>query len=184
MSSRAGPRAAGTDGSDFEHRERVASHYRISAQYKSRMKYFIYITIVLCLTVVAKAALIQLKLIKIKKSDKSVLLLPWEMFWLCSIIPSILGLMSLPRSRTTYLMLYSVGIAVFGIGGIMCGAIHNYPDAYQYFHTKKTSQTLFGLPVSGIMFMVFGICMTVYSFSLFMTNKLLAAWRSKGQKRE
>lgn len=29
MASRAGPRAAGTDGSDFKHREKVASHYQM-----------------------------------------------------------------------------------------------------------------------------------------------------------
>ncbi|NP_001230668.1 protein jagunal homolog 1 isoform 3 [Mus musculus] len=29
MASRAGPRAAGTDGSDFQHRERVAMHYQM-----------------------------------------------------------------------------------------------------------------------------------------------------------
>lgn len=29
MASRGGPRAAGTDGSDFQHRERVASHYQM-----------------------------------------------------------------------------------------------------------------------------------------------------------
>ena len=29
MASRAGPRAMGTDGSDFQHRERVASHYQM-----------------------------------------------------------------------------------------------------------------------------------------------------------
>ena len=28
MSSKGGPRAAGSDGSDFLHRERVASHYK------------------------------------------------------------------------------------------------------------------------------------------------------------
>lgn len=29
MASREGPRAAGTDGSDFQHRERVALHYQM-----------------------------------------------------------------------------------------------------------------------------------------------------------
>uniref|UniRef100_A0A8C2DY39 Protein jagunal homolog 1 n=1 Tax=Cyprinus carpio TaxID=7962 RepID=A0A8C2DY39_CYPCA len=29
MASRSGPRATGTDGSDFQHRERVASHYQM-----------------------------------------------------------------------------------------------------------------------------------------------------------
>ena len=29
MASREGPRATGTDGSDFKHRERVAAHYQM-----------------------------------------------------------------------------------------------------------------------------------------------------------
>uniref|UniRef100_A0A8C6BFA2 Protein jagunal homolog 1 n=1 Tax=Monodon monoceros TaxID=40151 RepID=A0A8C6BFA2_MONMO len=33
MASRAGPRAAGTDGSDFQHRERVATHYQMRLPY-------------------------------------------------------------------------------------------------------------------------------------------------------
>ncbi|CAJ0561470.1 unnamed protein product, partial [Mesorhabditis spiculigera] len=35
MSSKGGARAEGTDGTDFQHRQRVAAHYQISAQYKN-----------------------------------------------------------------------------------------------------------------------------------------------------
>ena len=38
MASRAGPRAAGSDGSDFQHRERVADHYKMSAEIKVKIK--------------------------------------------------------------------------------------------------------------------------------------------------
>jgi len=38
MASRDGPRAVGTDGSDFSHRQRVASHYRESVQWKAKLK--------------------------------------------------------------------------------------------------------------------------------------------------
>ena len=41
MASRAGPRATGTDGSDFTHRERVASHYKESVLWKAKLKYSI-----------------------------------------------------------------------------------------------------------------------------------------------
>ena len=37
MAGRGGPRAAGTDGSDFTHREKVASHYQTSVTLKSRL---------------------------------------------------------------------------------------------------------------------------------------------------
>lgn len=54
MAGRDGPRAAGTDGSDFTHREKVASHYQTSAVLKSRLKYILFaqsLLAVLCLAV-------------------------------------------------------------------------------------------------------------------------------------
>ena len=47
MASRDGPRAAGTDGSDFTHRQRVASHYKESVQWKGKMKACLYFHLVL-----------------------------------------------------------------------------------------------------------------------------------------
>eukprot|EP00731_Ephydatia_muelleri_P014982 Em0008g702a len=38
MAARIGPRAQGTDGSDFSHRERVAERYQRSAELKPKMK--------------------------------------------------------------------------------------------------------------------------------------------------
>ena len=38
MASRDGPRASGTDGSDFSHRQRVASHYKESVLWKGKLK--------------------------------------------------------------------------------------------------------------------------------------------------
>lgn len=47
MASRAGPRAAGTDGSDFQHRERVAMHYQMSVTLKYEIKKLIYVHLVM-----------------------------------------------------------------------------------------------------------------------------------------
>lgn len=41
MASRGGPRATGTDGSDFTHRERVAAHYKESVKWKVKLRYAI-----------------------------------------------------------------------------------------------------------------------------------------------
>lgn len=38
MASAIGPRAKGSDGSDYSHRERVASHYQKSAELKPKLK--------------------------------------------------------------------------------------------------------------------------------------------------
>ena len=41
MASRFGQRASGSDGSDYAHREKVASHYKQSVQWKKNLKYLL-----------------------------------------------------------------------------------------------------------------------------------------------
>lgn len=48
MASRSGPRAEGTDGSDYKHRETVADHYTKSAELKTSVKKCIIPHLVLC----------------------------------------------------------------------------------------------------------------------------------------
>ena len=53
MSLPGSQRIVGTDGSDFQHRERIATHYRISAETKTRLRLLIYlhfISIEVCVT--------------------------------------------------------------------------------------------------------------------------------------
>ncbi|XP_004835362.1 interleukin-17 receptor E isoform X2 [Heterocephalus glaber] len=63
MASRAGPRAAGTDGSDFQHRERVAMHYQMSVTLKYEIKKLIYVHLVIWLLLVAKMSIGHLRLL-------------------------------------------------------------------------------------------------------------------------
>lgn len=51
MASRGGPRADGTDGSDFTHRQRIVSHYKESVKLKAKLKYCIglHLMLVLCM---------------------------------------------------------------------------------------------------------------------------------------
>lgn len=49
MAAREGPRAAGTDGSDYSHREKVATHYQTSVVHKTRLKYLLCVQSVLAI---------------------------------------------------------------------------------------------------------------------------------------
>ena len=54
MASSAGPRARGTDGSDFSKREGVAGHYKKSAEFKKKLKRILLFQIIcalMCLSV-------------------------------------------------------------------------------------------------------------------------------------
>uniref|UniRef100_A0A8C1PVW8 Jagunal homolog 1b n=1 Tax=Cyprinus carpio TaxID=7962 RepID=A0A8C1PVW8_CYPCA len=66
MASRSGPRATGTDGSDFQHRERVASHYQMSVALKSEIKKLNIAHAVVWLLVAAQVVVSQLNLVSHK----------------------------------------------------------------------------------------------------------------------
>lgn len=54
MASSVGPRAKGSDGSDFSHREQVANHYKTSAELKPKLKRILQLQILgalMCLAV-------------------------------------------------------------------------------------------------------------------------------------
>lgn len=54
MASSVGPRAKGSDGTDFAHRERVADHYKKSAELKPKLKRIMQLQVInaiLCLAV-------------------------------------------------------------------------------------------------------------------------------------
>ncbi|NXY39476.1 JAGN1 protein, partial [Pomatorhinus ruficollis] len=99
MASRGGPRAAGTDGSDFQHRERVASHYQMSVTLKSEIKKLIYTHVVLWLLLLAQMVVGHLKLLP---HDQVAMPYQWEYPYLLSILPSLLGLLSFPRNNISY----------------------------------------------------------------------------------
>nr|KAF6474562.1 jagunal-like protein 1 [Rousettus aegyptiacus] len=86
MASRAGPRAAGTDGSDFQHRERVAMHYQMSVTLKYEIKKLIYVHLVLWLLLVAKMTVGHLRLLS---HDQVAMPYQWEYPYLLSIVPSL-----------------------------------------------------------------------------------------------
>jgi hypothetical protein len=54
MASSVGPRAQGSDGSDYSHRERVASHYKKSAELKPKLRRVLQLQVlsaIMCLAV-------------------------------------------------------------------------------------------------------------------------------------
>ena len=57
MASRAGKRAEGSDGSDFAHRERVATHYGRSAQLKKNLQKVLYVQLLSFLLVLVTLAM-------------------------------------------------------------------------------------------------------------------------------
>ncbi|XP_031572843.1 protein jagunal homolog 1-like isoform X2 [Actinia tenebrosa] len=115
MSSRGGPRAAGTDGSDFTHRERVASHYRESVRHKLKVKVCLWIHLFFVTCVVSWYGLAVLRLVKAAPQ-------PWMLVWCISAFAALAGLTAIPKNKGTMMYVFAFGNLVTGIGPLMYGA--------------------------------------------------------------
>nr|BAB32013.1 unnamed protein product [Mus musculus] len=126
MASRASPRAAGTDGSDFQHRERVAMHYQMSVTLKYEIKKLIYVHLVIWLLLVAKMSVGHLRLLS---HDQVAMPYQWEYPYLLSIVPSVLGLLYFPRNNISYLVLSMISMGLFSIDPLIYGSMEMFPAA-------------------------------------------------------
>ena len=121
MAGREGPRARGTDGSDFQHREKVASHYQSSVSLKSRLR----------LVLLAQALLAALCL------GVGLLLRYDYPFLLCFagyVVGIPLAYFSLKKNNANFINTYGTACSMLGVFPMafilyLClwtGAIHNY----------------------------------------------------------
>ena len=102
MSSSVGPRAKGTDGSDYRHRERVATHYKKSAELKAKLKRIFLLQILCALTCFAVGL--------VTRYDYSCLLS--FSGYLCG-LP--LGYLALKSNRISYINLYGCCCSILGV---------------------------------------------------------------------
>jgi len=185
MASREGPRAEGSDGTDFQHRERVASHYETSAAYKLRLRYVIYLHLLLVALMMLRLGpgfflLLNMQL----PSCLHELELPpaqmWEFIWLMTGIASLFGLIALPQNRAFLVQQYLIGTVVFGLGPIFYGILSLSGDLLEYWDSRETRMTFFGFPAVLLWNMFLVIALQVHAFGLWFAWTLMGAWKSRG----
>ncbi|EDO32175.1 predicted protein [Nematostella vectensis] len=174
MASRGGPRASGTDGSDFSHRERVASHYRESVRQKAKMKFCILIHMFFGVCVVGWMGLAISRAVKIAPD-------PWILLWLISVFPAIAGLSGLPKNQTKMMHVYSIGTMVTGIAPLMYGATFGIMQVMENFkrgHAPGTDDwRVLPMKMAMVAFVI-----QAHAVSIYYSNKLISAWNTKGEK--
>jgi len=185
MASREGPRPEGSDGTDFQHRERVASHYETSAAYKLRMRYVIYLHLLLVVLMVFRltAGLCLVFNVQPPRVVQELEMPPaqmWEFVWLMSAIPSFFGLVALRRNRAFLVQQYLIGTVVFGLGPVFCGIVSMLGDLLEYWDTRETKATFFGFPAVLLWNMFLVIALQVHVFGLWFAWTLMGAWKSRG----
>lgn len=181
MTTSGSQRIAGTDGSDFQYRERVAVHYGDIAETKPHLRLLIYAHILLALPVITQLLAYHLPFISTMTIPKPHL---WQYIWLISIIPSLCGLISMNRNQVTLMKLFFGGTITFGLGTIMTTIIFNLDDLLAYRRMKinqqlstNESQTFFGYPLLILWYIFLFITVQIHIYSLYLSNVLLKSWQ-------
>ncbi|XP_053324820.1 protein jagunal homolog 1 [Spea bombifrons] len=181
MASRAGPRASGTDGSDFQHRERVAGHYQMSVSLKSEIKKLIYAHLLIWLLVAAQIGVAHLKLVP---HDLVAMPYQWEYPYLLSIVPSLFGLFSFPRNNISYLVISMISAGLFSIAPLIYGSMEMFPVAQQLYRHGKAYRFIFGFSAVSVLYLVMVIAIQVHSWQIYYSKKLLDSWFTSTQEKK
>ncbi|KAM9296103.1 protein jagunal homolog 1 [Gastrophryne carolinensis] len=181
MASRAGPRATGTDGSDFQHRERVANHYQMSVSLKSEIKKLIYAHIVIWVLLAAQIGVSYLKLV-----SHNLVAMPyqWEYPYMLSIVPSLFGLFSFPRNNISYLVISMISTGLFSIAPLIYGSMEMFPIAQQVYRHGKVYRYIFGFSAVSVLYLVMVISVQVHGWQIYYSKKLLDSWFTSTQEKK
>ena len=171
----------GTDGSDFQHRETIASHYRVSAETKSRLRILIYLHFLLASLVVFQVTAYHIPgLTKLDVPRPHM----WHYLWLITIIPSICGLLAINKNNIFLIKVFFRGTVIFGLGTTMTTIIFNLSDLFTFQNLKSKKklddvepQTFLGFPLLVLWYIFLIIMVQIHAFSLYMANMLLHCWQ-------
>lgn len=181
MASRAGPRATGTDGSDFEHRERVASHYQMSVALKSEIRKLNIVHVLLWTLMAAQAVVSQLGLVSHRMVAAPY---QWEYPYLLSIVPTAFSFMALPRNNISYLVVSMISAGLFCVAPLLYGGMEMFPVAQQLYRHGKAYRFIFGFSAVSVMYLVIVIAVQVHGWQIYYSKKLLDQWFTSTQDKK
>ena len=107
---------------------------------------------------------------------------PWEMAWLLSALPAIIGLTSLPKNNVTEAYMYAFGTIIAGIGPLAFGASNLAYEALTNINQGRVPATQHWRQLPMKMALV-GFVIQVHGISIYFANKLIGAWCAKGEKK-
>ncbi|XP_019557236.1 protein jagunal isoform X1 [Aedes albopictus] len=197
MASRGGPMVIGTDGADFEHRQRVAAHYQISALNKARLKYCIFFHYLLFFVMLVKLSADILDRLDIFILEIEELQIPqplwWEYFWCLSVFLSYFGLTAARRNRINDMKKYMVGISTVAFVPLLYCLIYYLNDVSEYISLEKGTELedtdifvwqVIGYPYGLLWYGFVLLALQVHFFSLYFAWNLIKAWRARGTLRK
>lgn len=179
-----GARPTGTDGTDFTHREKVASRYETSAQTKTYIRFAIYMHFMLSVVIVLQVIshyfkqYLPLFLTEIFPQPQY-----WQYIWLVSVLCSAIGYLSLNRNILSYLNVYYYGTLGFGLAPVLFTILFNATDLWQYVQTRETKNLFNGFPIIVLSYIFLFVAIQIHLFGIYFARILLRTWKgSKKQK--
>lgn len=106
----------------------------------------------------------------------------WQVVWLLSALPTIVGFLSLPKNNTKQLYVYAFGTLLIGVGPLVFGACVIVQEIFYNVSqgrapaTQEWQNAPMKMALSAFLIQFHGI-------SLYYANKLITAWSSKGEKK-
>lgn len=157
MASKVGPRARGTDGSDYRHRERVASHYTVSAEVKPKLKKVVLLQI-LCAVLCLSLGLLD----------------NYSVIFLIAFSGYLIGIplchLSLKKNSATYMNIYGVCCSVLGV----------FPMVYLLYISLWTGAVTDYRYIKLLLAVAVLLCNTT---GMFFAKKLMEAWTAGSKRR-
>uniref|UniRef100_A0A183CD41 Detected protein of confused Function n=1 Tax=Globodera pallida TaxID=36090 RepID=A0A183CD41_GLOPA len=179
MASKGGPRAIGSDGSDFKHRQKIAASIKLSIQCKFYLKmlFLLHLSILLPMWVKVGGELVFKEFGLLEQPDLWRQLdlpaaYPWEYVWCLSFIPMLFALLSFNRNKAILLKLHYYGQFVFGLMPACIGIGSQFPELVDFLRHGESSRT----PTFK------GHFPMVHGFSMYFSYNLYGAWHRKSPK--
>ncbi|KAK3097043.1 hypothetical protein FSP39_005834 [Pinctada imbricata] len=187
MASKYGSRPAGTDGSDFWHRESVAWQYKFSSLNKSRLKTDLTVHILIGLLMIVRilpgiTSFLGVGPVQRLRQWNLPPPRPWEYAWIISLVGVILGWRSMPKNESALLKQYMIGSVVFGVIPVLYGLIDQSDDLYAYLNEKKFTGQILGYPAVVVWFMFLTVATQIHGFGLYFAAQLIKSWRPRERK--
>uniref|UniRef100_A0A2P2I6U9 Protein jagunal-like n=1 Tax=Hirondellea gigas TaxID=1518452 RepID=A0A2P2I6U9_9CRUS len=185
MASRQGPIAPGTDGTDYVHRETVATHYQISVLNKGRLRKCIFVHLLLALLMLTKIMPDILDRLDIFILEVEELEVPppmkWEFVWLVGSLSSFLGLSAIRKNKTTRMQVYFGLVNLFSTVPVLLASMVNFSDFWRFCTSDDIDSVAMwqGYPVSGLWYIFLLLAMQVHVFTLLFSWRLILVWKGK-----
>uniref|UniRef100_A0A0K0F4A1 Protein jagunal homolog (inferred by orthology to a C. elegans protein) n=1 Tax=Strongyloides venezuelensis TaxID=75913 RepID=A0A0K0F4A1_STRVS len=189
MSSK-GAHVKGTDGSDFNFRQKVASHYQISANYKFYLKcmFLLHLAVLTCMWSKVGSEVLK-KQFGITYPFFEKLDLPaayhWEYVWCFSFIPPLFGLLSFKRNNLQLMRYHYYGQFVLGVLPCAVGLGEQLPELFGFLRDMENYETPTfrgTFPMVILWFIFFILAFQLNLFSMYCGSILINCWSGRYNK--